>query len=143
MKKPYKRATVFTEGMEDGMIHYSDFHAVPYIIMTPNTVRKEGKFGDYMVENCNGEKDLIDKYYFEENYQLLDQKAMRTLLLQATDWTVLPDNNLTEEEKIEWIVWRSNIREWKSDDNCPIPPNENEYCLIELWDNQLHKPKYI
>ena len=87
-----------------------------------------------------GAQDIIRT--FDPNKPLQSEvKAMRSKLLTATDWVVLPDNSLSEEQKIEWIVWRAKLRDWKRpEQDCPIPPNEYEYCLLELWDAINHKP---
>lgn len=84
-----------------------------------------------------------EEFKDKENVMLeikkLIQKDARAALLAATDWTELPS-----QDKPEWVAWRQAVREWKQADvDCPIPPNENEYCLQEIWDLEAHKPKLI
>lgn len=68
-------------------------------------------------------------------------KEIRANLLIATDWTELPSARLTDEQRAAWLRWREDVRDWKTDIDCPIPPNESEYCLQELWDAEKHKVK--
>ena len=64
------------------------------------------------------------------------QKEARAKLLTATDFFELPSH-----KRLDWIEWRQAVRDWKQGE-CPVPPNETEYCLNDLWDSGLHKPKY-
>lgn len=81
-------------------------------------------------------KFIIDN--FDENVPLLSEILdARAKLLTATDWTELPS-----QDRKDWIEWRKLVREWKQGE-CPIPPNENEYCLKDIWDIENHKPKFI
>ena len=37
-------------------------------------------------------------------------REQRDLRLQWSDWTQLPDVNLSEEQKEQWRVWRNQLR---------------------------------
>jgi len=56
-------------------------------------------------------------------------RQWKQVLLEATDWTQLPDVALTQEEKDAWAVYRQNLRNINSDESLysqswPIPPSE-------------------
>lgn len=52
-------------------------------------------------------------FYYKEVYE--QQKAIvdtqRLQLLQASDWTQLPDSPLTEEQKAAWATYRQELRD--------------------------------
>ena len=57
-------------------------------------------------------------YYKDLKQQLID-----------SDWTVLPDVALTEENKAEWVTWRGILRSQlvnQSNSNIGIPPKPEE-----------------
>jgi hypothetical protein len=45
-----------------------------------------------------------------------NKRATRNQLLSASDWTVLPDSPLTDEEKFAWIIYRQELRDFPSQD---------------------------
>jgi hypothetical protein len=45
-----------------------------------------------------------------------NKRATRNQLLSASDWTVLPDSPLTDEEKSAWIIYRQELRDFPSQD---------------------------
>lgn len=48
----------------------------------------------------------------------------RNYLLQATDWTQLPDVDLTQEQKNAWAAYRQLLRELTINSNWPAPPEK-------------------
>lgn len=51
-------------------------------------------------------------------------KQARNYLLQATDWTQLPDVELTQEEKDAWTAYRQSLRELTMGGKWPVPPEK-------------------
>ena len=53
--------------------------------------------------------------------------------LAETDWTVLSDVNLTEENKTEWVTWRAIVRSQiiNYDETRSIPPRPIEKWITE------------
>lgn len=51
-------------------------------------------------------------------------KVARDYLLQATDWTQLPDVNLTEEQKDAWAAYRQELRVVTDNGMWPTPPEK-------------------
>jgi hypothetical protein len=52
---------------------------------------------------------------FEESLPIIDPwfsvRVERNRLLFVTDWTQLPDCNLSETQKDEWKIYRQNLRD--------------------------------
>jgi len=59
-------------------------------------------------------------------------------MLEDSDWTILSDVNLTEENKTEWIEWRATVRsqliDW--DENRGIPPKPEVVWAEEVPDEE-------
>jgi hypothetical protein len=53
------------------------------------------------------EPDFVDPNEF-----MYRVRGKRNLLLQQTDWTQLPDNGLTEEQKEKYIEYRQKLRDY-------------------------------
>jgi hypothetical protein len=51
-------------------------------------------------------------------------KIPRDYLLQATDWTQLPDVDLTQEQKDAWAAYRQSLREVTMGSKWPTPPEK-------------------
>lgn len=51
--------------------------------------------------------------------------AFKINLLKITDWTQLPDVDLTAEEKTAWATWRQQVRDMPKIN--PIPNQEIEF----------------
>ena len=49
---------------------------------------------------------------------------LRVFLLYQTDWTQIPDNGLTTEERDAWAVYRQAIRDLDQNNNWPVPPGK-------------------
>lgn len=97
------------------------------------------QLGDYLVIGIDGDIDqtsFIENYYYKDHYWIkkpekpsihhkwdnytwvldleaihLSIRAKRNALLSTSDWTVLPDSPLSEEEKTKWIKYRKELRE--------------------------------
>lgn len=46
-------------------------------------------------------------------------REMRSAMLTETDWTQLPDNGLTEEQKASWRTYRQKLRDLSDHVNWP------------------------
>ena len=52
-------------------------------------------------------------------------KQDRNLRLTASDWSVLPDNGLSEEDKAPWLAYRQQLRDLPSHTEWPFVPEED------------------
>ncbi len=59
------------------------------------------------------ELEARDKTWADGEYdRLMDSiREERTKLLDKTEWTVNNDNQLTDDKKTEWKVWRQKLRD--------------------------------
>jgi len=60
--------------------------------------------------------------------------VIRNWILLQTDWTQLPDNDLTQEEKDAWATYRQSLRNIKAETvefEWPIPPKKLNISLDE------------
>ena len=59
--------------------------------------------------------DLVNRTQEEidsdTNQLVVQEKSRRNALLSQSDWTQLPDNNLSDEEKESWKVYRQQLRD--------------------------------
>jgi hypothetical protein len=49
-------------------------------------------------------KDTVDPRNYVRHW--------RVMLLDASDWTQIPDNSLSVEKRQEWATWRQAVREY-------------------------------
>ena len=52
-----------------------------------------------------------NEWNFNTDRFLLSLRFERNNNLSATDWTQLPDSPITEEKKLEWLVYREALRD--------------------------------
>ena len=67
--------------------------------------------------------------------------VMRNWLLDKTDWTQVSDNELTQEEREAWAVYRQSLRNIKAETiefEWPVPPQKINVSLDEQpwWYNR-------
>lgn len=68
-------------------------------------------------ENTPLELKYIDGEFIKSPRIFLDEdkldtlRSMRTQLLLESDWTVLPDSQLSDQKKAEWITYRQELRD--------------------------------
>lgn len=67
---------------------------------------------------------------------MIHKILLRNYLLQITDWTQLPDVELTQEEKDAWATYRQSLREIKVDTinpQWPVPPKKFVFINEAPW----------
>jgi hypothetical protein len=55
---------------------------------------------------------------------LVNINAAKKAFLESTDWTQLPDVDLTQEQKDAWKVFRQQIRDMTFGSRWPTPPEK-------------------
>lgn len=63
------------------------------------------------------QQDLISAQ--ERDGMVTSMKQMRSERLQESDWSVLPDNGLSEEAKAEWMTYRQALRDLTNHEDWP------------------------
>ena len=77
----------------------------------------------FLADEINREGRVYLKWLSEGNSPLpmdildpwIAKRQERNLILQSTDWTVLPDAPLTDTEKIAWKAYRQKLRDLPQD----------------------------
>lgn len=64
------------------------------------------------------QQDLISAQ--ERDGMVTGMKQMRNERLQDSDWSVLPDNGLSEEAKAEWMAYRQTLRDLSNHEDWPF-----------------------
>ena len=67
-------------------------------------------------------RDPIKVATFTEK-QWVDLRAQRNSLLQACDWTQLPDSSLSDDKKSQWAVYRQQLRNLPDITSDPTNPS--------------------
>jgi len=75
-------------------------------------------YEDCRLQNLQSAKDQIkDRIQKEFSLIVLNLKSFRSSLLSKSDWTQLPDNNLSDEIKDLWKQYRQYLRDITDDPN--------------------------
>ena len=80
------------------------------------------QFAEEIAMELEQNKEQIDEMFFFD--------GNRVNMLMATDFVMLPDAQVTEEERQQWVNWRQSVRDWNSsgdnitdiESNPPTPP---------------------
>lgn len=95
----------------------------------------------------------------DSNKEELDQFSLyecKKQFLTSTDWMLVADSPLTEQERNQWISWRQRIRDWQSTGNnyddinlkVPTPPTTEGHgssileMIIGFESFKLNKRRY-
>jgi len=77
-----------------------------------------------------------------DNPDYLEQvRHFRNIKLSSSDWTQIPDNSLTEEERNNWKEYRQKLRDFPSNITDPKAVYDEEIANIfnqsgyKLWPN--------
>ena len=141
---------IIESNLSFGLEH--NIHAIHW-----DNVNKKGEI-EYTDGSPNKKIDTIEKYkYFievfnlqsEENQRRIKEeqeqselntdwetifKNIRSGKLYESDWTQIPDNNLSEEQKNQWRIYRQSLRD--------LPEKVSDYKLLckDLAHNDWPKP---
>jgi len=96
------------------------------------TKHSDGFWRHTFVER-NATQDEINQ---RTNDKIMQKKNIRHVLLRRTDWTQVPDNHLSDEEKQSWREYRQQLRDitkingfpWNFD--WPTPPKDDPKLRI-------------
>lgn len=69
----------------------------------------------YITEVKTDEQIAVDK-----EIQAINTRQQRTVLLNLSDWTQLPDSPLSEEKKQQWNVYRQALRDLPAQEGYPF-----------------------
>lgn len=73
------------------------------------------KFFDYKDISEKEYEEAVQRRFFQNNNLTWEKvKLVRKFLLQDSDWTQLPDNNIPDEEKNLWSQYRQYLRDFLS-----------------------------
>lgn len=56
-----------------------------------------------------------------DEYRSAKLRTKRDVMLQASDWTQMPDSALTDSKKAEWATYRQALRDLPATVGTPIP----------------------
>jgi hypothetical protein len=56
-------------------------------------------------------------------------RTRRNMLLARSDWTQLPDNTLTEQQRAQWAAYRVALRDFPDTITAPAPEHE----MMAAW----------
>lgn len=62
------------------------------------------------IEKESYQKDLANAYYDARNISWFGIRLVRNFLLEDSDWSMLPDSPVSEDEKSLWIKYRQALR---------------------------------
>jgi len=107
---------------------FGDHGSIEYIESIPNLEITELGIFEQAILDYNNEIQRIES---EEELKKIQQelsrdywqelREVRNSLLLRTDWTQLPDNNLTNEQKDAWAIYRQALRNITDEINDPKP----------------------
>lgn len=63
------------------------------------------------VEKESFQKELSEAYYASKNISWHGIRLVRNFLLSDSDWTLMPDSQLSDEDKALWTKYRQKLRE--------------------------------
>lgn len=101
---------------------------------TTGEIRYAGKAWkqELLDEMVGAGEAFVDGFYSPEDYRVEDgvpvetlsnsdpdTREMRNNMLTETDWTQLPDNGLTEEQRAAWRTYRQRLRDLPDHVNWP------------------------
>ena len=91
---------------------FSDEHLALNLKMNPQWASIDGQIDpkslrDFVVNTQSGAIEEIDRPFDAGFYIRVERKR----LLDASDWTQLPDNNLTTEQRTAWAAYRQALRD--------------------------------
>ena len=66
------------------------------------------------------DQSILDQRKADEAYSLL--RSNRSALLEASDWTQMPDSPLTNAKKQEWATYRQALRDLPANTTDPVNP---------------------
>lgn len=103
---------------------YDTWGEVEYTNNDPNLIINElGIYLQAVVDHANEKNKILNDKYQEELSRdyLSELRINRNRFLSFTDWTQLPDTNLSETKKQEWINYRQTLRDLPANIQDPKP----------------------
>jgi len=100
------------------------------------------------IEKESFQKDLADAYYEARNISWFGIRLVRNFLLEDSDWTMLPDTPVSEEDKPLWIKYRQALRnipqveEFNEPIDVRFPMSPFDW-MIFYKDNSPDKSEYL
>ncbi|WP_417261685.1 tail fiber assembly protein [Celeribacter sp.] len=76
-----------------------------------NTIRVEEALADDFTPD-GGSYEVIDTTASDSERLLIQIRAKRDILLDATEWRVNADNSLSEEDRAAWVAYRQALRDF-------------------------------
>jgi len=110
---------IISPSMDDDYIDNQQYGEYTARLIPTDSIDDEYIFGKYWSNGWNDKGMPLSEYYewinnewvLNTEWVLNAIKIERTKLLGFSDWTVLPDNSLTESERAEWTIYRQALRD--------------------------------
>lgn len=103
---------------------YDTWGEVEYNDGTPNERIEDLGIFEQAIQTVENQKVIIENKRIEEEAKIdwwREFRSKRNYLLASSDWTQIPDVQLTESQKEQWRVYRQTLRDLSENITDPKP----------------------